>query len=177
MLGGIGVAAALVAFDTLVSDTFDSATVDLLHISLHPWDSGRLALLAGALLSTAAVVWGCATLLLGTRLPWRVPHRKVSYILTSVTVWALPGVVLVAAGWVATTPFATMLVGSVGLAVAVPFLRPRFRHGSHAARVLTVFLALLLPAFLAYPSLLHHGERTKQRFVETRYAVQAAAHP
>ena len=175
--GGVGIAAALVAFNTLVSDTFDSATVDLLHTSLHPWDSGRLALLAGLLLSTAAVVWGCATLLLGTQLPWRVPHREVSYILPRVTVWALPGAVLLAAGWVAAAPFATMLAGSVGLAVAVPFLRPRFRHASHAARVLTIFLALLLPAFLAYPSLLHHGERTKQRFVETRYAVQAAEHP
>ena len=175
--GGVGVAAALVAFDTLVSDTFDSATVDLLHTSLHPWDSGRLALLAGALLSNAAVVWGCATLLLGTQLPWRVRHREVSYILPSVTVWALPGAALLAAGWAAAVPFATMLAGSVALAVLVPLVCPRFRHASHATRVLTVFLALLLPAFLAYPSLLHHGERTKQRFVETRYAVQAAAHP
>ena len=175
--GGVGVAAALVAFDTLVSDTFDSANVDLLHTSLHPWDSGRLALLAGALLTAVATVWGCATFLLGTQLPWRVRHRELSYILPSVTVWALPGAALLAAGWAAAVPFAPMLAGSVALAVLVPLVRPRFRHASHATRVLTVFLALLLPAFLAYPSLLHHGERTKQRFVETRYAVQAAAHP
>ena len=175
--GGFGAAAALVAFDVLVSDAFDSATVDLLHTSLHPWDSGRLALLGGVLLSSVAVVWGCATLLLGTQLPWRVHHREVSYILPSVVVWVLPGAVLVAGGVVAIAPFATMLGGSVALAVSVPFMRPRFRHASHAARVLTIFLALLLPALLAYPSLLHHGERTKQRFVETRYAVQAAAHP
>ena len=174
--GGVGVAAALVAFDALVGDTFDSATVDLLHTSLHPWDSGRLALLGGTLLSSAAVVWGSAALLIGTQLPWRVPHRAASYVLPSVAVWTLPGAMLVVTGWVAATPFAVMLVGSVALAVSVPFVRPRFRHASHAARLLTVFLALLLPTLLAYPSLLHHGERTKQLFVETQYSVQAANH-
>ena len=177
IVGGAGVAAALVGFDLLVSDSFDSATVDLLHTSLHPWDSGRVALLGGVLLSSAAVVWGCATLLVGTQLPLRLPHRAGSSVLPSVTVWAVPGAILVGAGWVPAVPFATMLAGSVALAVAAPFLRPRFRHASHAARVLTLFLALLLPTLLAYPSLLHHGERTKQRFVETRYAVQAESHP
>ena len=176
-LGGIGAAAVLVAFDAFVRDTFDGATVDLLQLSLYPLDSGRLALLGGVLLSSAAVVWGCATLLLGTQLPWRVPHRDPAYILTSVAAWTLPGVLLLAMRWVPAAPFATLLVGSVALAVSVPFWRPRFRHASHAARVLTIFFAFLLPTLLAYPSLLHHGERTKQRFVETRYAVQAATHP
>ena len=175
-VGGAGVAATLVVFDALVGDAFDSSTVDLLHTSLHPWNSARLALLGGVLLSSVAVVWGCTTILLGTQLAWRVPHRRVSYILRSVAVWALPGTVLVAVGWVAAVPFTSMLAGSVALAVSVPFLRPRFRHASHAARVLAVFLAVLLPTLLAYPSLLYHGERTKQRFVETRYAVQAATH-
>ena len=176
IVGGIGVSVTLVAFDALVGDAFDSATVDLLHTSLHPWDVARLALLGGVLLSSTAVVWGCTTILLGTQLPWRVPHLAASYILRSVMVWALPGVVLVTAGLVPVVPFTAMLAGSVALAVSVPFLRPRFRHASHAARVVTLFLAVLLPTLLAYPSLLYHGERTKQQFVETRYAVQAATH-
>jgi signal transduction histidine kinase len=177
MVGGIGVAATLVAFNTLISDTFHSATVDVLHTSLHPWDSGRLALLAGILLSSGAVMWGCATLLLGMQLPWRVQARKVTHILPSVTIWVLPGAVLIAVGSVPVTPFSVMLAGSIGMALSVPFLRPRLRHVSHAARVLMVFLALLLPAFFVYPALLHHGERTKQRFIETLYALQAAEHP
>ena len=175
--GGIGVAGILVAFDALVRDMFDSATVDLLHTSLHPWDSGRIALLGGVLLASAAVVWGSATLLLGTQLPWRVVHRDARYILVSVGAWTVPGVLPLAVGWVPAVPFGTMLVGAVSLAVSMPLLRPRFRHASHAARVLTIFLALLLPTLLAYPSLLYHGERTKQRFVETQYAVQAATYP
>ena len=177
LFGGTGVAALLIAFDTFVRDTFDGATVDLLHTSLHPWDSGRFALLGGVLLTSAAVVWGCATLLLGTQLPWRVAHRKASDVLGSVVVWMLPGVLLIVGQWVPAAPFGTMLVGSIALAVSVPFLRPRLRHASHAARVLTVFVALLLPTLLVYPSLLYHGEQNKQRFVETRYAVQAATHP
>ncbi len=174
--GGVGVAVALVALDLLISDTFDSTAVDLLHTSLHPWDSGRVAMMGGVLLASVAVVWGCVTLLLGTQLPWRLPPRARLYILARVTVWVLPGAVLVGAGWVAVAPFVTMLAGSIVLAVAMPFLRPRFRHASHATRVLTLFLGLLVPALLVYPTLLHHGERTKQRFIETRYAVQAASH-
>lgn len=175
-VGGVGVSATLVAFDALVGDAFDSSTVDLLHTSLHPWDSARLALLGGVLLSSVAVVWGCATTFLGTQLLWQLPHRSASYTLRSVTVWGLPGAVLVATGFVPAVPFTAMLAGSLALTVSVPFLRPRFRHASHAARVVTVFLSVLLPTLLAYPSLLYHGERTKQQFVEARYAVQAATH-
>ena len=41
-VGGVGVAVALVGLDLLIRDTFDSTAVDLLHTSLHPWDSGRV---------------------------------------------------------------------------------------------------------------------------------------
>lgn len=175
-VGGAGVAVALVGLDLLIRDTFDSTAIDLLHTSLHPWDSGRIAMLMGMLLAGVAIVWGCVAFLLGTHLPWRLPPRARLYILSRVTAWSLPGAVLVGAGWVPVVPFVAMLAGSIVLAVAIPFLRPRFRHASHATRVLTLFLALLVPVLLLYPSLLHHGERTKQRFIETRYAVQAASH-
>ena len=175
-LGGVGIAVALVELDLLISDTVDSTAIDLLHTSLHPWDSGRVAMLVGMLLGSVAIVWGCVAFLLGTQLPWRLPPRARLYILLKVMAWSLPGAVLLGAGWVPVMPFATMLAGSIVLAVAIPFLRPRFRHASHATRVILLFLALLVPVLLVYPSLLHHGERTKQRFIETRYAVQAASH-
>ena len=175
--GGTGAAALLVAFNALVGDTFNGATVDLVYTSLYPWDSGRLALLGGVLLASAAVVWSCVTLLLGTQVPWRVPHRQAAYMLASAVAWIVPGALLISAGAVPVAAFGTMLAGAVALAVAVPYWRPRFRHGSHAARALAIFLAVLLPILLAYPSLLYHSDETKQRFVETRYAVQAATHP
>ena len=177
IVGGTAVTALLVAFNALVSDTFNGATVDLVYTSVYPWDSARLALLGGVLLASAAVVWSCATLLLGTQFPWRVPHRQAAYLIVGVVAWTVPGAILIGIGAVPTAPVGTMLVGAVALAVAVPYLRPRFRHGSHAARVLAVFLVALFPILLAYPSLLYHSEQTKQRFVETRYAVQAATHP
>jgi signal transduction histidine kinase len=175
-VGGVGVAVALVGLDLLIRDTFDSTAVDLLHTSLHPWDSGRVAMLVGMLLASVAIVWGCVAFLLSTQLPWRLPPRARLYIVSRVAAWTLPGAVLVGADWVPVMPFVAMLAGSIVLAAAIPFLRPRFRHASHATRVMTLFLALLLPALLVYPSLLYHGERTKQRFIETQYAVQAASH-
>ncbi len=170
------VAGVLFGLLLVTRDTFDGAAVDLLHTSLQPWHSGRLVVLCGLILLSAASLWGCATVLVATRLPWR-PRRHDAGVTAVVTiVWMLPGSLLVLAGSVPRFPYLVLLGGSVLMALAVPHVRPRFRHASHAARTVALFLALLVPALLSYPSLLHQGERTKQRFVESQYATQAARH-
>jgi signal transduction histidine kinase len=173
---GTAVALVLLGLDRLVSDTFDGAAPDLLYTSLQAWDSGRLAILVGLLLLSAAALWGGASIFIASRLPWQIPRRDPVLTLVAAAAWTIPGLLLVTAGLVPPLPFFAMLGGSVVAAVLVPYLRPRFRHASHAARVLTLFLALLAPALLVYPSLLHHGEQTKRRLVEG-YALQAEQHP
>ena len=173
---GTAVSLVLFGLDRFVSDTFDGAAADLLHTSLQPWDSGRLAILGGLLLVSAAALWGGASIFIASRLPWQIPRRDPVPTLVGAAAWMVPGLALATAGMVPGLPFVAMLGGSVVAAVLVPHLRPRFRHASHAARVLTLFLALLVPALLVYPSLLHHGEQTMRRLVEG-YALQAEQHP
>ena len=173
---GTAVAFVLFGLDRLVGDTFDGAAADLLHTSLQPWDLGRLSILVGLLLLSAAALWGGASIFIASQLPWQVPRRDRVQTLVGAATWTVPGLLLATAGLVPSLPFFAMLGGSVVAAVLVPHLRPRFRHASHAARVLTLFLALLAPALLMYPSLLHHGEQTKRRLVEG-YALQAEQHP
>ena len=172
----LGVASALLGLILVVGDTFEGSAVDLLHTSLQPWDSGRVAVLCGLILLSAASLWGCATVLVTAQLPWRIRPHDAGTTVVVAAVWLVPGSVPAFAGSVPRLPYMVLLVGSVAMALAIPHVRPRFRHASHAARMVVLFLALLVPAVLTYPSLLSQGERTKQRFVETQYATQAAGH-
>ena len=57
--GGVLATAGLWGLARLIGDTFQNASVDLLHTSLQPWDSGRVTLLLGVLLVSVATFWGC----------------------------------------------------------------------------------------------------------------------
>ena len=177
LLGGVAMAALVFGFDALVQDAFNGTTLDLLHTSLQPWDSARAALLAGLLLASVATLWGGVVVLVGAGLPWSLNHRDVTSALLLAAIWMVPGLALCATGVVPATVYPTVMVGSVAAAMAVPFARPWFRHASHSARVVAIFGAMLAPALLAYPTLLFYGGQSKQRFVETQYAGQAATQP
>ena len=176
LAAGSTVAAVLVGLDWLIGDTFNGTGIDLLHTSLHPWDSGRLAILAGLLLVTAAALGACVVTLVGFRLPWRIPRHDPLINIVGAAAWTAPGLGVATAGIVPALPFLAMLGGAIVAAISVPYLRPRFRHASSAARVVTLFLVLLVPALLAYPSLADHGEQTKRKLV-AGYALQAEQHP
>ena len=176
LAAGGAVSFALIGFDRLVGDAFDGAAFDLLHTSLQPWDSGRLAVLGGLILIGAATVWGCVTMLDAPRLRWRIPRDDLSTTLVRLAAWTTPAIALVLTGTVPLAPFVTLYAGSITAAVIRRHVRAQFRHASYAARAVTLFLLVLGPALLVYPSLLHHGEGTKRRLVEG-YALQAEQHP
>jgi signal transduction histidine kinase len=46
-----------------------------------------------------------------------------------------------------------------------------------ASRILTLFMAFLIPALLVYPSVHFFAERSMRNLIETRYAVEAMSHP
>ncbi|MGI8673041.1 MAG: ATP-binding protein, partial [Luteitalea sp.] len=52
-----------------------------------------------------------------------------------------------------------------------------FRHGTQGRRLLTLYGALLLPALLLYPLLLHAVDRARRALVASRYAPQVVSHP
>ncbi|MEQ1574816.1 MAG: HAMP domain-containing sensor histidine kinase, partial [Vicinamibacterales bacterium] len=83
--GGL-VAAVLVTHGALVADTVANTTVDLLHFSLHPFDTARLALQLGMIAAHSANV--AATIVLAgmaTRLKARFHHGSQAFRLTLLT--------------------------------------------------------------------------------------------
>ena len=176
IMAALIVASVLSWLTFMTGDTIEGAAVDLLHTSLQPWHSGRLVVLCALILLSAASLWGCATVLVAGRLPWRAKRSDPGMKAVVALVWMVPGSLLAVSGTVPRFPYMVLLGGAVTLALAIPHVRPRFRHASHATRMGVLFLALLVPALMTYPSLLHQGENTKQRFVETQYATEAARH-
>lgn len=177
LAGGALLAAILAGLDAVTADAAFASAVDLLHTALSPWDAGRVALLAGLLLAAVGSVWSGVVVLAATRVVWRHPRGAPVPLAAAVAAWSLPGLAVVAARGQPALPFTVLLAGTAGAALCVPALRPRFRRASHASRMLIVFLALVLPALLFYPSLWRHADRAKRALVETRFARQAARYP
>ena len=174
--GGAGLAGIVLVFDGLTQDAFQQSSVDLLHLSLQPWNATRVTMQAGLLVLSTAALWGGVTVLVASQVGWQLSHRRISHTVMSAAAWMAPGSLVPFVRPVSDAGYLVVLGGSVAVAVAMPFVRPRFRHASHATRMLTMFVAILFPSLLAYPSLLHHGEATKRDFVEDQ-APLAATHP
>ncbi len=174
--GGAGLASIVLLFDAFTRDAFQQSSVDLLHLSLQPWSAARITMQVGLLLLGAAALWGGVTVLVASQIGWQLSHRRVSFTVIAAVTWLAPGSLVPFLRPVSDVGYLVLLGGSVAVAIAMPFVRPRFRHASHATRMLTMFLAILCPALLVYPSLLHYGEATKRDFVEDQ-APLAATHP
>ena len=175
--GGIALAAILVGLHTMTDDAVASASVDLLHTSLSPWDPGRIGVLGGLMLTAVGAVWGGVVALVATRMLWRHPRHQLGPTLAAVAAWSSPSVAVMAVTDEPALPHMIVLGGVIVTVLCVPVVRPWFRHASHASRMLALFLAIVLPTLLLYPPLWHHADRSKRRFVEARYAEQSAGYP
>ena len=151
LTGGLVLAGVLIALHTLTDDVVVSASVDLLHTSLFPWDAGRIGVLAGLLLWAVATVWGGIAVLVATRLLWRHPRHDIGPTAAAVVCWVLPSLAVITRIEDAALPHFVLLAGVVGGALAVPAIRPWFRHASHASRMLALFVEVVLPTLLLYP--------------------------
>ncbi len=174
---GAGAVLALVVagFELLLEDTVAGTVVDVLHPSLQPVDSARLGLLLGLLLSAVATVWIGVAVLLAARARWG--RRATGPPALALIAWTIPGVVVAGATGLPTWPYLAMLAGCVGATLPARRVRPSLRHGSQAGRMVILLGAIMVPALLAYPSVLHYGIDAKRRVVETQYAEQAADQP
>jgi signal transduction histidine kinase len=178
---GIFVAALLVLFERTLGRSVDPAAVDLRHFSLHPWTSARLATLTGILLGHAAVLWLCALACVVALARWRLPRRMSSMHALAAALWIAPIAVVTALaasrGWaVPIVAVVLAVVACAGAALVAPRLVTWYRRAMVASRILTLFVGFLVPALLVYPSVSFFGDRSMQRLVETRYAVEAMNH-
>jgi signal transduction histidine kinase len=179
---GAALAALLVAFEWVMGRSLDPAAVDLRHFSLHPWTAPRLATLAGILLGHAAVLWmgalACAMALAG----WRLPRGFSSRHVTAAALWLVP---IAAVAWVGAArdwpvPVSAVVLGALACAAAAlvaPRLVTWYRRATVASRILTLYMAFLLPALLVYPSVHFFSERSMRNLIATRYTPEVMNHP
>ena len=178
LVAGATVAVVLVTYEQIfLADTLTSSSLDVPGSSLDPRNSARLALLTGLLFFHAATVWGIVAIFAGTSSRWRVGRRQLAPAMIAAAAWGLPIIIAAGAMQVPLLPVLFVAVGCISAASVAPQGRAWYRHASHVPRLFTAFLALLIPALLLHPSLLHYADRAKRRLVEREYAVQAANHP
>jgi hypothetical protein len=180
LIAGLAVALLEAGFLACVDDTARNASVNLLRLTVLPWEAPRLTLLVGLLLLQAAVLWTGVLVCRMALAAWRVDRRAGSR-------WLVPAVFatpcLVAAGGPAVAlglpllPFVT--AGVVVAAVAWITRRgvPWYRRGSQASRLGWRGIALLVPAWLLYPALLYSVDGAKRQLVAESYSKEVRSHP
>ena len=175
LIAGVIVAIVLLGHEALLRDTVSNTTLDLLQLSLNPWDMARIALQLGLILAHVAALGLCVLVLRTARLGWRIPRRQVQLRLVTIACWLLP---LVAWQATQTLPAARRLpllmaaAAAVVLAAALRRLVARYRRGSQAFRLTLLTLPLIAPAFAFYPTVVQLAGQAKAELVETLYAPE-----
>jgi signal transduction histidine kinase len=181
LIAGVVVAALLVVAERFFASIVQSSSIDLRHFSLHPWNTTRMALLGGVLALHLAVLWTATLIFAGAPSPWRLTRRGWQTPTLLLVCWILPtaaAVLRLSTPETRVPPFG-LLASSMTCAVAA-LLGQRvvawYRHATAVARILSLFVAFLVPALLLYPSINFLSERATRRLITTQYAVEAQNH-
>jgi len=173
LAAGAAVAVVLLGHRALLRDTVTHTNLDLLHFSLHPWDTSRLTLQVGLLLAHAAAI-ALAVLILRSALHrWRLSGRDRRLWVLTLGCWALTLVV-----WEVVMqrpregglPLMVAVAAAVWLAASTRRLTARFRHGSQTYRLVLLTLPVIAPAFAFYPTVVQVAREAKEDFVAAQYA-------
>ncbi|HZT77775.1 MAG TPA: ATP-binding protein [Vicinamibacterales bacterium] len=177
-VAGIATGAWLWVYERAMRHLVSHSTLDLLHFSLHPINGTRLALTCGLVVLHAAAIWSAAAFALLAEMFRRTPRAAV---------WRTAKT----AGWIGGALLATLLVNrgapvpvlplwvaiAVAGAAALTLVRvsARLRRASQAARLATVYAALLAPSIAMYPSIFAFAVQAKEQLVATEYGPEAAS--
>lgn len=176
LAAGILVAVLLVGYERFLRDTIANTTLDLLHLSVHPFSAARLALQVGLIVWHASVLALAVLVLRAASAPWRVPRRTLTMGAITAVLWAAP-LVLWEIGRPGIGPqrLPSLIAAAtvVLLALVATRLQARYRHGSQAFRLLILTLGLIVPALAFYPAVYGLAWQAKAQLVETRFAPQA----
>jgi signal transduction histidine kinase len=178
-LAGITVAAIARGHESLLRDTVQHSTLDLLRFSLLHWDTARMALHAGLIVAHATALALMVTAMRAALVGWRVGRHDVWTRAAGMMAWALP--LLAWLMWRGQPPGSTLTLLTpaaiaVAIAVATTRVAARFRHGSQAFRLGLLSLGLVAPTCASYPMMFGLAREARTELVETRYAPQAIRH-
>jgi len=169
---GAATVGVLWAYETVLRGVVSQTNFDLLQFSLHPIDPARLAIMFALLLLHAAVLWTAVAV---TRVPtlWRT-RRAFSRRGATAIAWAAGAGVtaLIARSQDGSLPIGPMLAALLVVgagAVAIDRLRRWTRRASQAALGFALFVALVVPALVMYPSLVSFMKQAEEALISTRY--------
>ena len=172
---GFAVALVLVAYGAFLDETVTHTSLDVLRVSLRPWNAAALAVHAGLVMAHGTVLAVGVLLFRGVRTMRRRPRASWAERTIAVTCWTLPLLVvpLYVRSPVPALPLLVPLGAAVVLALLGTRIAARYRHGSQAFRLALMALGMIGPALTFYPATFHVARATKTQQVETRYAEQA----
>ena len=175
LAAGVLAAGILVAHHALLADTIANTALDLLHFSLHPWNTALTALQVGIAIWDATTLAVMVLVFRAAYLPWRIARSGWGVRLGVIACWAIPYVMLVARPDWATVyrPLFFALALAVFTAIFATRLKGRYRQGSQAFRLTLLSIGLILPALAFYADVFELAHRAKTQLVETRYGPQA----
>ena len=177
------VAAALVKlYAAAVERLSRNPAIDLLDFSLYPLEAGRLFFLVGLVLLAAATAWVSVLALIASA---HINRRSVApwprWLLGAA--WMLPPLFVFSIEpldfWPPGRPH-MQVFAAVALFAAAALLAPRARryyaHASHAMRLLSIWLLLILPALALYPLSIYFADRATREAIEHDYAPRTSGH-
>ncbi|MEX2270393.1 MAG: HAMP domain-containing sensor histidine kinase [Vicinamibacterales bacterium] len=182
LVAGTIVALAIRSYAGLLSHLSRAPRIDLLDFALYPVVPGRMFLLVGLILLAAATMWAAVLVLVASRAVVRrspVPWGRWS----AAAGWLIPAIIVfdVDTGdfWPDGSPHAQVLIAAAA-AAAGALLAPRARryygHASHAMRLLSIWILLILPALALYPLSAYYAERAKRELIARDYAPKTSGH-
>jgi len=171
--------AAVAVYERFLQEVVGRTNIDVVHFSLHPFSVRGLAVGFGLVLLHAAVLWGAAMATHAGGVFWRRPRRW-DLRATAILAWLAGAVVTIALvhlklDSIPLLPW-SIAVGTAGLcAAAFEWLTRHSRRASQAARLVALFVALVVPAMAMYPSLFFFATEAKERLIATTYAPQVTS--
>ncbi len=182
VLAGLVLIGLHIGLFALVQEAERRSAASLLRFGVAPWESLRLARLAGLVLVQAAACWAGVLVCRLALARWRGPGGAARWLIP--VAWVLPslalGPAIAAAASGPAIARGPLVIFSLVVAATAWYTRrgiPWFRHGSQASRLGWLLVALLIPAWLLYPVLVDVVDRVKTRLVEDDYAKQVRSHP
>ena len=172
---GLAVALVLLAHRSLLRDTVTNTSLDLLHLSLHPWSTPRVVLQLGLVLAHAAALGFSVLILRAAVIGWRVPRRARGLRVLIVAAWSLPLIAwqLTRPGPVAPNlPLLVAVVATVVVAGTATKVGARYRRGSQALRLTLLTLPFVIPSFSFYPTIVQFARQGKSDLVVSLYAPE-----
>ena len=172
LLAGTFAIAILLAQHALLADTVANTTLDLLHFSLHPWNTALTALQVAIVIWDATAIAVLVLIFRAAYLPWRIARTRRRVQLATVICWVLPSLVFLSPQ-PAYGPLILALILAASVALIATRLKGTYRQGSQAFRLTLLSIALVLPALAFYADVFALANRAKTELVETRYGPQA----